>query len=729
MKKSFLIFLSIIFFSSSSLIKAEDLINNVIKKDILTNWEFSKADSLKWYQAVIPGCVHTDLLNNKLIPDPYFGTNEHDLQWIGKEDWIYKTSFDVPPGLMKKKNIELIFKGLDTYADVYLNDSLILSADNMFREWRVQCKGLLKEKDNHLRIYFNNVFKINMPKWEKAPFRLMAFPNNDQSDTMIAMYSRKAQFHYGWDWGPRLITCGIWRKVYLEGWDDFRINNVQVIQKNVSKENAEINSVINVISDSEVSTAVKVNVDGSEYINDNFQLKKGLNKIPVNFKIQKPDLWWTNGLGSHYLYNFNFIVQSENNIADSANLKIGIRSLEVVRKKDSQGRSFYIKLNGYPVFMKGTNYIPQDNFQNLVTEKRYEHIIKSAADANINLFRVWGGGIYENDDFYDLCDKYGILIWQEFMFACAMYPADSNFLYSVKHEVIDNVTRIRNHPCLALYCGNNENEISWYQWGWKEMYSPEVQKEYETNMDKLFYETIPDALKETDTTRYYHHTSPSAGFNNIPYSDGDIHYWGVWHGKEPFKSFNTNISRFVSEYGFQSYPEIGTLKKFSSPDDMQLHSKVMLSHQRCMADDRKDKEYGNRLIQLYMQREFKEPKDFASYVYVSQVLQAEGDKIAIEAHRRNMPFCMGSAYWQIDDCWPVASWSSIDYYGNWKALHYYVKRAYRTFLITNVLDNDSLNFFIVSDSLNPVKAELNVKVIDFDGNEIFNKSIPIGVAR
>ena len=443
----------------------------------------------------------------------------------------------------------------------------------------------------------------------------------------------------------------------MEGWDDFKINNVQVIQKNVSKENAEINSVINVISDSEVSTAVKVNVDGSEYINDNFQLKKGLNKIPVNFKIHKPDLWWTNGLGSHYLYNFNFIVQSENNIADSANLKIGIRSLEVVRKKDSLGRSFYIKLNGYPVFMKGANYIPQDNFQNLVTEKRYEDIIKSAADANLNLLRVWGGGIYENDEFYNLCDKYGILVWQEFMFACAMYPADSSFLYSVKQEVIDNVTRIRNHACLALYCGNNENEISWYQWGWKEKYSPEVQKQYEINMHKLFYETIPDALKETDTTRYYHHTSPSAGFNNIPYSDGDIHYWGVWHGKEPFESFNTNISRFVSEYGFQSYPEISTIKKFSSPEDRQLHSKVMLSHQRCMADDRKDKEYGNRLIQLYMQRQFNEPKDFASYVYVSQVLQAEGDKIAIEAHRRNMPFCMGSAYWQIDDCWPAASWS------------------------------------------------------------------------
>ncbi len=486
--------------------------------------------------------------------------------------------------------------------------------------------------------------------------------------------------------------------------------------------------LFNISSDSESNAVVKVNVDDSEYINENCLLKKGLNKIPVNFKINNPNLWWTNGLGNHYLYNFDFIVQADNNMIDSANLKIGIRSLKVVREKDSLGTSFYIKLNGKPVFMKGANYIPQDNFQNLVTGKRYERMIKSAADANINMLRVWGGGIYENDEFYTSCDEYGIIVWQEFMFACAMYPADSGFLNSVTNEIIDNVTRIRNHACLALYCGNNENEISWYQWGWKEKYSPEIQKQYEMDMHKLFYETIPQALKEVDTTRYYHHTSPSAGFNNIPCSNGDIHYWGVWHGKESFENFNINIARFVSEYGFQSYPEISTIRKFALPGDMQLHSEVMLSHQRCMADDRKDREYGNRLIQLYIKRQFRERKDFESYVYVSQLLQAEGDKIAIEAHRRNMPFCMGSAYWQIDDCWPVASWSSIDYYGKWKALHYYVKRAYRTFLISTVLNNDLLNIYIISDSLYTVPAELNVKVMNFDGNEIYNKTFPVKVS-
>jgi beta-mannosidase len=306
-----------------------------------------------------------------------------------------------------------------------------------------------------------------------------------------------------------------------------------------------------------------------------------------------------------------------------------------------------------------------------------------------------------------------------------MYPADSLFLNSVKCEVIDNVTRLRNHSCLALYCGNNENEIGWDQWGWKYLYSIREREKYESNLHKLFYIAIPEALKETDTTRYYHFSSPSAGFNGVSDNEGDIHYWGVWHGKEPFDDFNKNIARFVSEYGFQSYPELNTIMKFALPEDMQLHSEVMLSHQRCMADNRKDKEYGNRLIQTYMERQYKQPKDFASFVYVSQVLQAEGVKIAIEAHRRNMPFCMGTMYWQIDDCWPVASWSSIDYYGNWKALHYYVKKEYGAFLISPVLDGDLLNFYVISDSLENVPGELNVKTIGFDGKEIFNKTFNI----
>jgi len=698
--------------------------SSVTRYELNNNWQFRQQGKSDWHPAAVPGCVHTDLINNKLIPDPFFGINEKDLQWIGKTGWDYRTSFSIPEDLLRKKNIELVFEGLDTYADVYLNDSLVLSADNMFRTWRIPCKELLKGV-NVLSIHFNNVFKVNLPKWENAPFSLMAFSNNDQADTMIALYSRKAQFHYGWDWGPRLITCGIWRNVYLEAWDEFKIDNVRIIQENVSKEKADINSVINVAADKSEYAIIKVFLDGNEVKQKDIELNAGNNKINVDFVLNKPELWWTNGLGGHYLYNFKYVVASDDGLSDSKSYKIGIRSLEVVRQKDSLGICFYVKLNGIPVFMKGSNYIPQDNFQSRVTDERYEYLIKSAADAHMNILRVWGGGIYENDEFYNFCDKYGILVWQEFMFACAMYPADSLFLNSVKCEVIDNVTRLRNHSCLALYCGNNENEIGWDQWGWKYLYSIREREKYESNLHKLFYIAIPEALKETDTTRYYHFSSPSAGFNGVSDNEGDIHYWGVWHGKEPFDDFNKNIARFVSEYGFQSYPELNTIMKFALPEDMQLHSEVMLSHQRCMADNRKDKEYGNRLIQTYMERQYKQPKDFASFVYVSQVLQAEGVKIAIEAHRRNMPFCMGTMYWQIDDCWPVASWSSIDYYGNWKALHYYVKKEYGAFLISPVLDGDLLNFYVISDSLENVPGELNVKTIGFDGKEIFNKTFNI----
>jgi beta-mannosidase len=701
--------------------------SSAMKQQLTSNWEFSEAGQDSWHPASVPGCVHTDLIDNKLIPDPYYGTNEKDLQWIGKKDWIYRTTFDVSPGVFSRANVELVFKGLDTYADVYLNGSMILSADNMFRTWRVPVKSILKEAGNKLVIRFRNVFDVDMPKLESAPFRLLDQPNNDQSDTMLAMYSRKAQFEFGWDWGPRLITCGIWKDVYLEAWDNFRLDNVQIIQSGVSEASANIKAVFNITADRNTVADLKVTVDGREYARRNVALVPGKNSADLAFVMDKPDLWWTNGLGAHFLYDFNCEAVGTAGVTAAKDYKIGIRSIEVVRQKDSYGTSFYVKLNGVPVFMKGANYIPQDNFLNRVTPERYEYMIKSAAAAHINMLRVWGGGIYEKNEFYDLCDSNGILVWQEFMFACAMYPSDPAFLDNVREEAIQNVTRLRNHACIALYCGNNENVVGWYQWGQKQQYPEDVQRKFEADMHELYQALLPGVVKEYDPGKYYHYTSPSAGFNGVSPSDGDIHYWGVWHGHEPFSSFDTNIARFVSEYGFQSYPQMSTIEKFAAPHDMQLHSAVMLSHQRCMADNRKDKEYGNRLIQAYMERHYRQPKDFASYVYVSQVLQAEGDKVAMEAHRRNMPFCMGSMYWQIDDCWPVASWSSIDYYGNWKALHYYVAREYRTFLISQVLKDDSIEFYIVSDSLRPADARLDIKVVDFGGRLISSRSFPVKV--
>jgi beta-mannosidase len=711
----------------SSAYATETASSTVQQLPLIAHWTFREADKPASYPASVPGCVHTDLLKNNLIPDPFFGLNEKELQWIGERDWIYETKFDVPAEFLNEEKVEIVFRGLDTYADVTLNGSPILSANNMFREWRIDCKKLLRRAGNTLSIRFRNVFDENLPKYKNAPFRLQAFDNNDQAETKISMYSRKAQFHYGWDWGPRLITYGIWRPIYLEAWSSIRIRGVHIQQKNVSTAGADIVSVVEILSNSDQKAGVTVTMDNAHLAQKEVQLKEGKNTLILEGHISSPNLWWTNGLGSQDLYKYSLAVKDDGGKADAFTANVGVRSLEVVREKDASGRSMYVRLNGVPVFMKGANYIPQDNFQDRVTKERYEHIIRSAAEANMNMLRVWGGGIYEDDLFYDLCDKYGILVWQEMIFACAMYPADEAFLANVRQEVVDNVVRIRNHCSIALYCGNNENEAAWYQWGWKEKYDEQTKRSFERDLKKLFYEVIPSALREADSTRYYHPSSPIAEINNVPRSEGDTHYWGVWHGKDPFEEFNSNLSRFVSEYGFQSYPELSTVLKYTRPEDRRLHSDVMLSHQRCMADERRDKEYGNRLIQTYMDQWYRTPEDFESYLYVSQVLQAEGVKMGMEVHRRSMPYCMGSLYWQIDDCWPVASWSSIDYFGRWKALHYAAKNSYAPILISPVVTPDSVNIVIVSDKLQSVNGTLDLKVLDLDGAVVSQRSVPLNV--
>jgi beta-mannosidase len=684
-----------------------------MKMEIHQGWEFTEVGKDDWRTAEVPGTVHTDLLRHELIPDPYFGINERNMQWIGHKNWTYRTRFNVDPSLLDNEHVEITFSGIDTYSEIYLNDSKILDTDNMFRTWKLDIKNWLKSGDNTLEVRFRNVFDENMPKWEQAPFRLMAFPNNDQADTMISMYSRKAQFHYGWDWGPRLVTYGVWKPVTIEAWSGYTLDDYHVFTTNVSEANATVktNLEFRVTQAQELNATIRLN--GAVFLSKRITVSEGQENIGLEFNLPNPTLWWTNGLGESYLYDYELVLQDSQGAVQTRSMRLGVRSLVVDRSSDSFGKKFAVVLNGVPVFMKGANHIPEDNFQNRVTRERYEHIMRSAADANMNMLRVWGGGIYEDNQFYELADEYGILIWQDMMFACAMYPGDENFLESVFHEVVDNVKRIRNHASLALYCGNNENEIAWWQWGWKQLYSEEIQKKYEADLHNLFYVTIPNALALADDTRYYLPSSPIAGFADRPSSDGDIHYWGVWHGQEPFEKYEDNLARFVSEYGFQSYPERSTIERFTDPIDRYLISDVMLSHQRCMADERRDKEYGNRLIQTYMDRMFRQPKDFNAYLYVSQLVQAEGMRIAIEAHRKAMPYTMGSLYWQINDCWPVASWSSIDYYGNWKATHHVARQVFEQVIIVPKVAEDSLQIHLVSDERTDLSDELEIGVVDF----------------
>ncbi|MFN8257275.1 MAG: glycoside hydrolase family 2 protein [Bacteroidales bacterium] len=701
--------------------------------ELKNNWTLVRESDSTTYPAKIPGSVHMDLLENKVIEDPYYRVNEKKLQWIDKEDWSYVSEFEIHKDILSRENVELDFKGLDTYADVYLNDSLILKADNMFREWKVDSKNYLKEGKNKIRILFHSPIKIGLEKLAQNGYPLPA--SNDQSengelgDKRVSPFTRKAPYHYGWDWGPRFVTSGIWRPVYIRAWDKVKIENIQIVQDKVSKEQAEITAVVNLISKSDENAGISIidKSSGKELVSDKQEIKAGENSLKLHFKIENPELWWTNGLGNQHLYEFETKVFLNGAEVDNKTEKVGLRSLRLVEKPDNYGKSMYFELNGVPVFMKGANHIPNDVFLSRVTPNVYEHEVKTAAVSNMNMLRVWGGGIYEDDEFYNLCDKYGILVWQDFMFACSMYPGNDNFIESIKQEAKDNIIRLRNHPSLALWCGNNEIDAAWSEynnggWGWKQLYNQEQHKTIWENYEKIFLKALPEMLSKYDTTRVYRHSSPIAGpreHASYTNSSGDMHYWGVWHGLEPFSEFRVKRARFMSEYGFQSFPEFNTVKKYALPEDFNIGSEVMTSHQRSGI--------GNLRIKEYMSWDYKTPKDFEHFLYVGQVLQAEGIKWAIEAHRRDMPYCMGTLYWQINDCWPVASWSSMDYYGNWKALQFYAKKAFEPVLVSPDLRGDTLNVYIVSDKLESIPAKLHILAAGLNGKKVFEKLIDVHV--
>lgn len=702
--------------------------NLMVATEISSNWTFRQADKDEWLPATVPGCVHTDLLANKKIEDPFYRLNEHKLQWIDKVNWEYKTTFNIDPDAIKRDRIALDFKGLDTYADVFVNGTRVLSADNMFREWMVDIKPQAKEGTNELRILFRSPIVEGLKKYDANGY-VIPVSDNDQAvngevpeGKMVSVYTRKAGYHFGWDWGPRLVSSGLWRPVYLTVWDDARIENLQLKQNSVSEKEAKLTAVFEIEANTDQEAAVSIQNDGNELARTNIKLTKGISTYPVDFKIENPKLWWTNGLGEAHLYNIKGQLEIGKRITEKSE-RIGIRTLELVRDKDANGTSFYFKLNGVPVFMKGANYIPNDIFAARVTDEMYRKVIHTSKISNFNMLRIWGGGIYENDKLYDLCDENGILIWQDFMFACAMFPGDAAFQENVKQEAADNIKRLRNHPSIAMWCGNNEILAAWFGWGWnkkEEAKSKENAAKIWKSYTDLFHHILPDAVTAYDPGRSYWDSSPCAGMGNpSDLNNGDDHYWGVWWGKDPFKMYATHIARFMSEYGFQSFPEMKTVKQYATPEDYDIFSDVMKSHQRSSI--------GNGTIEYYMLQDYKKPKNFESFLYVNHVLQAEGIKFALEGHRRAAPFCMGSLVWQINDCWPVASWSSTDYYQRWKALQYFAKKGFEPVLVSPYTNKDSLKVDIINDKLTEIKAQLVVKVLDFDGKEIWKEAKDVSV--
>lgn len=683
-----------------------------------SGWRFKQAGEAEWHPATVPGVVHTDLMDNKMIEDPYFRLNERELQWIDKEDWIYEVTFDAGELLRDYDRIRLEFLGLDTYADVFLNDTQVLAADNMFRRWDAEVRSLLKERGNVLRVYFHSPIKKALPLYDALPYHYEAW--NDQADNggldgkKVSPFTRKAGYHYGWDWGPRLVTSGIWRPVLLRGWNDLRLEDVFHRQLEVTPQAARVETQVELECTAPAEATVTV-CDGKRVLGTrSVQLHAGMNRVSVPFTVPNPRLWWCRGMGEPNLYTLRTTVQQGERILAENSTEVGFRSVTVEKERDAYGRSLRFLLNGQPVFCKGANYIPCDCFLPRVTREIYDRTIRDAVDVNMNMLRVWGGGIYEDDYFYQLCDRQGLLVWQDFMYACAVYPAEGALLENMRLEAVDNVRRLRNHASVVYWCGNNENQDSWLS-GWKydvdkvdPKYSDIIWKQYE----EQYYRMLAQVVAEYAPGMGYQPSSPFSDFGMMSNDhEGDRHYWEVWHAKKPITEYNRQRSRFFSEYGFQSFPCYETVKRYAPlPGDQDIVSEVMMSHQR-------GGEHANDLIKSYLLNEYHEPRDFESFLYASQILQGDAIKTAIEAHRRDKGYCWGSLYWQHNDCWPVASWSSRDWYGVWKAQHYFARGAFADVLVSPILDGDRLDIYVVSDRLAPEKGSLRVRAVRLTGGE------------
>ncbi len=705
------------------------LLNNIMAEPLKTlnlgncKWEFKQVGKNEWLSATVPGTVHQDLINHNLIPDPFYGLNEAKVQWVENEDWIYRTSFNVTQDDLNYQGAILNFEGLDTYADIYLNGALVKRTDNMFVSYEIPIKKFLKIGDNSLQILFHSPIKMTLPQLETQGFQYPA--DNDHSPNKVSVYSRKAPYSYGWDWGIRLVTSGVWRPVTLSFYNNALIDNIYVRQLSVNKELAKVDNIFTINSLVDDTAVITMNCsyknEPAISVQKEIKLNKGENTVSIPLEIKNPHLWMPNGWGEAALYDFVSTLRVNGKKVAVKKERIGLRTIEVVMEDDKDGKSFFFCVNGHPMFAKGANYIPDDALLPNITEERIKRMFADVKDANMNMLRVWGGGVYESDLFYKYADENGIVIWQDFIFGCTSYPSDPSFIKRVEEEADYNIRRLRNHASLAMWCGNNEIYEGLRFWGWDKKYNdPSIMKGMFEGYDKLFHQLLPAKVKELDPDRFYMHGSPYEANWGRPESwkIADSHNWGVWYGRKLFESFDNDYGRFMSEYGFQSFPEMKTISSFATEKDYQIESDVMNGHQKASI--------GNELIDKTMRIYYNVPADFKDFVYVGQVLQGKGMRRGFEAHRRNMPYCMGTLYWQLNDSWPVVSWSSIDYFENWKAMHYEAKRAFAPIIINAIKEGENLNFYAISDKLEDYNnVTLELKTIDFNG-KVLSKEIVKG---
>lgn len=683
-------------------------------------------DAADWHAAKVPGSVHTDLFANQLIPDPYVGAPEAGLQWIGLADWEYEGRFDVDAATLQRRHAVLVFEGLDTFATVELNGRKVLDADNYFRTWRAPVGGLLKAQGNTLRIVFRSPIRKLLPQVLAMPNRIAGnYPSpygDEPKDAMTGNFVRKPGYHYGWDWGPRYVTAGIWRPVKLESWNDTRIADMAVQAKALDVKRADLAVTLSVASEVAQRVQVQVDVvdpDGKrvDMLKASHELEAGDNTIALQAGIANPRRWWPAGYGEQARYRFIARVVDARGETAKAEQRTGLRTVELRRDKDADGgQGFAFIVNGVPVFAKGANAIPFDAFPARVTRERLRRDLQSARDANMNMIRNWGGGYYESDDFFDLTDELGLLVWQDFMFGGGMPPGyDPEFRKNVVAEARDNVRRLRHHPSIVLWNGNNEEETAWKDWGHRKKLveaDPAFAAKVWQGYVDLFGHDLRQVVAEEGFGVPYWSSSPSNDLDEKANDSrkGDKHYWDVWGGPaHPPVAYLDETPRFMSEFGLQAWPAQPTVDAFARRDEQSVDGPVIRAHQKFMAGE------GNTRLMLYVEREYGKPRDFANFIYLSQVMQADGIELAALHHRASRPYTMGSLYWQLNDVWPGASWSSVDYYGRWKALHYHARRFFAPVAVAALRKDGTTTVSLLNDRTRALKGELRLRVFDMDG--------------
>ena len=643
-------------------------------------WQVTPADKNDWIAATVPGCVHTDLLKAGKIPDPFYRDNEKAVQWVGETDWKYKRTFLVSGELLQRDRVLLRCEGLDTLATVKINGKEVGRADNMFRTWEYDVKSALHSGDNQIEITFASPFLYMKSRKAELPAKM-----RDRS------WVRKEPCQFGWDWGPTLVTCGIYKKIAIVAFDTARLADVLILQDHLQKGRVDLQ--VQVAAETTRASALRAVVS----VRDNDEKEIGTAEMTMadgkgsgSVTIKEPKLWWPNGMGEHPLYTVETrLLDASGKVLDQSSKRIGLRTLKLLPPDKATQTPLRFEVNGVQYFSKGANCIPFDSFNNRVTPEILRRYVADAAAANMNTLRFWGGGYYEEDEAFDACDEMGIVVWLDFKFACSGYPTfDNAFMENVKLEARDQLQRLRDHPSIGVWCGNNE--IAMMKCMSKE------------NYDKLFHELLGGQAKTFAPQANYVPGSPDCG---------DKHYWSVWHGGKPFEAYRDQ-SGFMSEFGLQSFPEPMSVRQFTDASDRKsVLSPVMVSHEKNSGAK------GINKITKYLQEYFKPAKDFDSTLWLSQIMQAYGIKIGAEAWRRDMPKSMGCVFWQYNDCWPVASWSSVDYYGRWKALQYAARHFYAPLLVSGLEhpDKGTVDVFVTSDRMEASRGKVSWTATDVNG--------------